>query len=58
MNNLDRVIDRENNSYKEIITDKNGNIVHRCIEPLSEHQGYGSAKFTKKKIARSNKKRL
>ena len=42
---LERVIDRENDKYKEIVTDpKTGEIIHHCEEPLSQHQGHGSAK--------------
>lgn len=44
-NKLTRVIDRENNQYKEIITNpKNGEIIRHCEEPLTEHFGRGSAK--------------
>lgn len=47
--NLNRVYDRENDLYKEIITDPiTGEVVHECIEPLSEHTGHGSAKYKKK----------
>ena len=43
--NLSRVYDRENDLYKEVITDPTtGEIVHECIEPLSSHNGHGSAK--------------
>ena len=43
--NLSRVYDRENDLYKEVITDPiTGEIVHECIEPLSNHKGHGSAK--------------
>ena len=42
---LERVIDREKDSYKEIVTDPiTGEVTHHCGEPLSKHQGYGSAK--------------
>jgi len=42
---LERVIDRENDYYKEVITDPTtGEIIHHCEEPLSKHQGHGSAK--------------
>ena len=41
----ERVIDRKNNRYHEIVTDpENGNVVHKCDEPLAEHFGHGSAK--------------
>lgn len=46
--NIERIIDRENDIYMEVITDsKTGKIIHQCIEPLSEHQGHGSAKRKK-----------
>jgi transcription elongation factor Elf1 len=42
---LERVIDRENDYYKEVITNPTtGEIIHHCEEPLSEHRGHGSAK--------------
>lgn len=42
---LERVIDRENDRYKEIISNpKTGEVIHHCEEPLSQHQGHGSAK--------------
>ena len=41
----ERVIDRKNNIYHEKVTDPdNGNVVHKCDEPLTEHFGHGSAK--------------
>ena len=41
----ERTIDRENNSYREVVTDEATNtVIHQCIEPLSEHIGHGSAK--------------
>ncbi|HEX3095731.1 MAG TPA: zinc ribbon domain-containing protein [Patescibacteria group bacterium] len=40
-----RIFDRDNDSYKELITDpKTGEIIHQKDEPLSQHRGYGSAK--------------
>ncbi len=46
---LQRVIDRVNNWYREIIHDpKTGEIVHQTDEPLTEHQGHGDAKKPKK----------
>lgn len=40
-----RVIDRENDRYVEKITDyESGEAIHRCEEPLSQHQGHGNAK--------------
>ncbi len=45
---LERVIDRENDKYKETGTDsKTGEVVHHCEEPLSQHQGHGSDKKKK-----------
>lgn len=42
---IDRIIDREQDIYKELVTDpKTGEIIHKCEEPLSKHQGHGSAK--------------
>jgi DNA-directed RNA polymerase subunit RPC12/RpoP len=47
---LERVIDRENNHYKEVITDpETGEVIHQCEEPLTKHQGHGSAKKKKSK---------
>jgi hypothetical protein len=44
-NKLTREIDRENNRYKEIITNpKSGEIIRQVDEPLCEHTGRGSAK--------------
>lgn len=44
-NLIARTIDRENNLYSETITDPDtGTIIHKCIEPLSEHWNHGSAK--------------
>lgn len=41
----DLVIDRENDRYVERVVDpETGEIVHVCEEPLSEHQGHGTAK--------------
>lgn len=40
-----RVIDRDNDYYSEKITEyENGNVIHQCDEPLSQHQGHGNAK--------------
>lgn len=45
-----RVIDRDKNEYKEIVTDpKTKSVVHKCEEPLSKHTGHGYAKKPKKK---------
>ena len=38
-------IDRRNNRYfEEVINPESGDIIHFCDEPLSDHQGRGSAK--------------
>ena len=38
-------VDRENDLYSEVVVDPNTNkVVHKCEEPLSKHQGHGSAK--------------
>ncbi len=40
-----RVIDRENDSYVEIVTEEGtGIVIHECREPLSQHRGHGSDK--------------
>jgi hypothetical protein len=42
--------DRANDLYEETITDiQTGALIYRCREPLSEHQGHGSAKKIKTK---------
>lgn len=38
-----RIIDRENDTYYEEVSDQ-GEIIHHCKEKLSEHRGHGSAK--------------
>jgi len=46
----ERLIDRANDRYKEVVTDpETGSVVHQSEEPLSQHRGYGSAKKNKKK---------
>ena len=41
-------IDKDEDSYLEIVQDREtGEIVHYCAEPLSQHQGHGSAKRKK-----------
>ena len=45
LNRVRRVIDRENGKYLEHIEDERGNVIRHCEEPLSEHQGHGSAKL-------------
>lgn len=40
-----RIIDRKNNWYFELVTDRDtGEVLHECAEPLTEHFGHGSAK--------------
>ncbi len=47
---LSRVIDREHDSYREIFTDPDtGQTIHKCVEPLSQHTGHGSAKAKENK---------
>lgn len=42
---LDRIIDRENDKYYEVVKDpETGEILHECQEPLSKHRGHGAAK--------------
>ena len=46
---LHRNIDREKNQYDEVVKDyKTCIIAHECHEPLSEHVGHGSAKYSNK----------
>lgn len=41
----ERLIDRDNNKYYEIVTDyQSGEVIHHCEEPLTDHYGHGSAK--------------
>ena len=41
----DRIIDRENDHYHEMVKDKeSGEVIHHKTEKLSEHFGHGSAK--------------
>jgi hypothetical protein len=40
-----RVMDRDTDRYVETVTMREtGEVVHHCDEPLSEHQGHGSAR--------------
>jgi len=42
---LTRVIDHVRNWYSEkVVNPKTGEVVHETEEPLSDHQGHGSAK--------------
>jgi hypothetical protein len=44
-NRKTRVIDRENNQYKEVIVNpETGELIRHCDEPLTEHINRGSAK--------------
>lgn len=48
--NLERVIDRENDKYKEkIVDEKSGEVLIDVEEPLSQHKGHGDAKHKRKK---------
>lgn len=39
------IIDRKDDLYFELIKDKqSGKTLHKCVEPLSKHQGHGNAK--------------
>lgn len=43
-----RIIDRDKDLYFEQVTDyETGEILHKCEEPLSQHQGHGAAKLMK-----------
>lgn len=47
------VVDRENDKYKELVTNpETGEVIHHCEEPLSQHRGHGSAR--NKMLARSD----
>lgn len=43
----ERDIDKDNDRYRERIVDKAGNVLRDVDQPLSIHQGHGSAKFKK-----------
>ena len=46
----ERIIDRENDRYMEKVIDpETGEVTRHCDEPLSKHQGHGSAKKIKNK---------
>jgi hypothetical protein len=46
----ERSIDREHNSYKELIVNpKTGKEIRKVDEPLTSHQNRGSAKYKPKK---------
>jgi len=43
--NLERIIDRENNTYHEVVTNpETGEVLHECKESLSQHVGHGTAR--------------
>lgn len=45
---VERTIDKDNDLYTEKVVDLNTReILHECVEPLSKHQGHGSAKQKK-----------
>ena len=38
-------VDKDRDLYREVIHDpETGRTIHQCVEPLSKHQGHGSAK--------------
>ena len=42
---LERRVSRDQDLYREVITDPDtGEVIHKCEEPLSKHQGHGDAK--------------
>jgi hypothetical protein len=44
----ERIIDRDNDRYLETVSDyESGKVIRHCDEPLSDHQGHGSAKRTR-----------
>ena len=44
----ERIIDRQNDKYREKVTDQeSGTVIHHCEEPLSQHRSHGSAKHKK-----------
>lgn len=47
LNRREFIRDRENDYYFERVTSPTGEVIHFCEEPLSKHQGHGSAKVTK-----------
>ena len=47
---LSRIIDRDNDTYSEVVTDpETGKVIHKSEEQLSKHRGHGSAKCKGKK---------
>lgn len=46
----ERIIDKDNNKYKEVVIDPNsGETIYHNEEPLTDHYGHGSAKFKSEK---------
>jgi hypothetical protein len=44
----EKIEDRENDRYQEnVVSQATGAVLHECDEPLSDHQGHGSARKTK-----------
>ncbi|MBS0980745.1 hypothetical protein [Acetobacter thailandicus] len=43
----ERDIDRDNDTYREHITEETGEVIRSVTEKLSDHYGHGSAKFKK-----------
>jgi len=43
--NLERIIDRDNNMYHEVVTNPvTGEVIYECKESLSKHVGHGTAR--------------
>ena len=52
VHDVERIIDPENNIYKEVIRDsKTGEIIRKCCEPLDKHVGHG---YAKRKVVEEN----
>jgi UDP-N-acetylenolpyruvoylglucosamine reductase len=47
---LNRVIDKVNDVYKELILDSSGKVIKNVKMKLTQHQGHGSAKYKKIKV--------
>ena len=45
-----REINREEDTYSEVVKTTDGDVVRECIEPLSQHRGRGSAKAALKSV--------
>jgi hypothetical protein len=45
LSKIERIIDREHDKYRELITDsETGDVLRECNEPLTQHVRRGSAK--------------